>query len=84
DEFLIVTNEIHKSEDVAKIGNKIIKVLRNPFNIGKKEISIGVSIGISLYPDHGQDVDELVKKADTAMYSVKHAGKNNYAFSLLY
>jgi len=40
-----------------------------------------VSVGISIYPDHGDEAERLVKEADTAMYLVKHAGKNNYAFS---
>lgn len=77
DEFTIVLPS--DSKDVHEgCAQKIIELLERPFYIEGHEIFITPSIGISLFPDHGESVEELTKKADIAMYYAKERGKNNY------
>jgi len=52
-----------------------------PFSLGGHDVNIGVSVGVSMSPDHGATPEELLDKADAAMYAVKKAGKNNWAFA---
>lgn len=77
DEFSIVL----PNSDAAGariVAEKIIRLLNQPFQINAHGISIGVSIGCSLYPDHGPTADLLLQKADQALYSVKTNGKNDF------
>lgn len=80
DEFLLVLPELHQLADVVPVASKLIEVLRVPFVIGGVSCQIGVSIGIGVYPDHGQDNADLIKKADVALYAVKEGGKNHYRY----
>ena len=66
---------------MIKIAKKVIQVVDEPYSLETTTTNIGVSIGIALYPDHGEDPEMLVKKADRAMYEIKHDGKNGYAFA---
>jgi diguanylate cyclase (GGDEF)-like protein/PAS domain S-box-containing protein len=79
DEFVIVLGQIEEEIAPAKIAKKIIKTLTRPIRLDEQEVNISASIGISLYPKHGETPDELISKADKAMYAIKHKGKNNYA-----
>ena len=72
--------KIGRAENVAMIAKKIIEVVQQPLTIGSSELSITTSIGIALFPDDGEDVETLIKNADSAMYHAKEAGKNNYQF----
>ena len=67
-----------ETEDTANVAQKILENARKPFTIDNHEVRITVSIGISNYPDDGEDIEILVKYADTAMYQVKNSGRNNY------
>ena len=78
DEFIIVLTQIGKKEAAAMIAEKIIETLAAPIIFDGHNVNIGASIGIALYPDHGEIPDELIKRADEAMYMVKRKGKNNY------
>jgi len=80
DEFVIVFPEICIEGEISKKAQKIIEVFREPFNINCHELYISTSIGISLYPHDGVDMDTLIKNADTAMYRSKDNGSNNYQF----
>lgn len=80
DEFLLVASEINSNEDAGLIADKIIKALTLPVFTGEAKLEIGASIGIAVYPEHGNDAEILIKKADTAMYHVKKSGKNNFTF----
>ena len=82
DEFTIVLPKIGRAEDAAMIANKIIEVVQQPLTIGSSELFITTSIGIALFPDDGEDVETLMKNADSAMYHAKEAGRNNYQFSV--
>ncbi len=79
DEFTILLEGVSKSE-IADIAERIIDVLSKPFMINGNEIFVTPSIGISLHPVDGQDKDELLRKADMAMYQAKKRGRNNYQF----
>ncbi|MGB2831319.1 MAG: EAL domain-containing protein [Methylotenera sp.] len=80
DEFLVMMDLIKQSHDAALIAQKIIYALQVEFHIDGKEIFIGASVGISIFPKDGADVDSLIKAADIAMYQVKNRGKNNHCF----
>lgn len=77
DEFTALLPEVADPEDVVMVGRKIIEQLIEPFQIKGHTCTIGASIGISLYPDHGDTPEELIKTADSAMYRVKKKGKND-------
>jgi EAL domain-containing protein (putative c-di-GMP-specific phosphodiesterase class I) len=62
------------------VGDKIIEALSDPVEFEGRKLHISPSIGICLYPDDGKDVASLMRKADTAMYQAKAAGRNNYQF----
>jgi len=81
DEFIIVMSNITSREDTALIAQKLIDALTKSFSLAGKEASIGASIGIALYPDHGQESESLIKLADEAMYQVKGNGKNHFVFA---
>lgn len=84
DEFTVVLQALpskEKAESAAsQIASKLIHVLNQPFQIQGKTINIGASIGVAIYPDDGNNIDALLKSADTAMYHAKNAGKNHYQF----
>ncbi len=80
DEFVILLREIQCMEDVAMRARKILTALVAPHQIVGHKLHITASIGISLYPEDGQDAETLVKSADTAMYHAKDNGRNNYQF----
>ncbi|HEY0826719.1 MAG TPA: EAL domain-containing protein [Bacilli bacterium] len=79
DEFIFLLEEGDRKE-AGKVAELISETCKQPFLLFKEEVYISYSIGISLYPDHGEDVETLLKNADAAMYSAKEHGKNNYQF----
>lgn len=80
DEFLVLLSDIRDSEAITNVVEKILKRLAAPFLIEGQYLSTSVSIGIAVYPDDGMDFDTLLKKADTAMYQAKDAGRNAYRY----
>ena len=80
DEFTVLLSEIKKLEDAAKVAQRIIDSLTQPFILNKHEVFITVSIGIAICPDDGNDLFDLMKNADAAMYHAKSKGKNNYQY----
>lgn len=80
DEFLIIATEINSPENAAQIAQKVIKLVSQPVIFNKQQAVVGTSIGIALFPDHGEDMEQLIKLADEAMYKVKNAGKNGFRF----
>ncbi len=79
DEFIFILPATD-SAAAAKVAERLIKVASNAFYIQEHELTSTVSIGISIYPFDGSDMDTLIKNADTAMYKVKYAARNNYEF----
>lgn len=80
DEFTIILEDLESISDASHVAQKIIERFKEPVIIDSKEFYTGASIGISIYPDDGENYEELVKAADTAMYQVKESGKNAYQF----
>jgi diguanylate cyclase (GGDEF)-like protein len=80
DEFVILLAGGKYGEDAALTADKILAELTMPHSVGKYELHITTSIGISVYPEDGQDAETLIKNADTAMYHAKEKGRNNYQF----
>ncbi len=80
DEFAILLEEIHIVDDVPPVAQKVLAALAQPLLLKDREFFITASIGISLYPDDGDDAHTLLKHADVAMYRAKHQGRNNYRF----
>ncbi|MCX7145285.1 MAG: PAS domain S-box protein [Sulfuritalea sp.] len=80
DEFLVVLTDLQDSEVPAQIAAKIMATLGEPFQIETHEATISASVGIAVYPEDGVGFDELLQKADTAMYHAKEAGRNAFRF----
>jgi diguanylate cyclase (GGDEF)-like protein/PAS domain S-box-containing protein len=80
DEFIVLLSDINIIDDVARIAQKTIDRLKQPFTIEGNDIVITASVGISIYPDDGDNSQILLTHADTAMYLAKDRGKNNYQF----
>jgi diguanylate cyclase (GGDEF)-like protein/PAS domain S-box-containing protein len=81
DEFVVIMEAIHRPEEAATVAEAVIALLDAPFRLaGGRDVYVGASIGISLYPDNGEDATELVRNADTAMYQAKSHGRNTFRF----
>ncbi|MCX7148830.1 MAG: EAL domain-containing protein [Rhodocyclales bacterium] len=80
DEFVIVLHEISSPDDAVQVAEKVLGALALPVSIGSHRLRITSSIGISIFPDDGDEVFVLMKHADTAMYHAKEAGRNNFQF----
>lgn len=80
DEFLILLTELEDPAVPARVAGRLLREISRPYNVHKTELNLTGSIGISLYPQDGASLDELMMHADTAMYKAKQSGKNNYAF----
>ncbi len=80
DEFTVILENIRSAEYVGKVAEKIIYAMSQAYFIDNVEINISPSIGISLYPADGRDVDMLIRNADAAMYHAKKTGRNNFQF----
>ncbi len=80
DEFAVVIEELKSAWNAEIVANKIIKSISEPIRIEETTAKLGVSIGIAIYPSDGSNVDELMSRADSAMYEAKRAGKSTYRF----
>ncbi|MEY2632767.1 MAG: hypothetical protein RIR00_1421, partial [Pseudomonadota bacterium] len=80
DEFVIVLPDINTGSDAATVAGKVIDALSDPIHLAGQDLHTSPSIGISLYPTDGGDVDTIMRNADTAMYHAKSSGRNNYQF----
>lgn len=81
DEFAIVLENINEKTDVIKIASDLLHHISQDITISGERISIGASVGIAIYPDDGETVEQIMIKADTAMYTSKTSGKNCYTFA---
>ncbi|EPD52296.1 EAL domain-containing protein [Paenisporosarcina sp. FSL H8-0542] len=78
DEFTIALTDFNSVDEIKKIADDIIEVVRKPFFLQNLEFHVSTSIGIALYPNDGSDINTLFLHADTAMYRAKDQGKNGY------
>src|SRR3972149_6240320 len=80
DEFIVLLPDIEQIEDIIIICNRINTIFDSTLKIGEHEVSVMMSIGISVYPTDGEDGEALLRKADVAMYRAKSDGKSCYRF----
>ncbi len=80
DEFTIVLADIGQVDDAARVAQKILHAFEPPFLIAGRELAMGASLGIAIFPLHTGDANELLSYADLAMYRAKEAGDNRYQF----
>lgn len=78
DEFVVLLAEIDSVNDAVLTAGKLIEAMAESFVIKAQTLHVSVSIGVSLFPDDGRDIEALLKNADTAMYHAKKNGRNNY------
>ncbi len=78
DELVILSPQISQAEDAAKIARKVRDTIKQPINIGGRELFVTSSIGIAVFPEDGDDAETLLKNADTAMYRAKAEGRDNF------
>jgi len=80
DEFLVLLEDVERSEDVGRIANKILAAISQPTLLTGREVAVSGSIGISFYPEDGTSREDLIRAADTAMYAAKETGRQSYSF----
>ncbi len=80
DEFTVILEQFNTSENTDLVASKILKVLDKPYQIENRELNVQASIGISIYPDDGDNSEVLLRNADTAMYHAKARGRNNFQY----
>jgi diguanylate cyclase (GGDEF)-like protein/PAS domain S-box-containing protein len=78
DEFVLVLPQISQVNEAAKLSQRILEAFREPFVCDDRRLHITTSIGVAVYPEHGEDIESLLKNADTAMYRAKEQGRNIY------
>jgi len=80
DEYLIVLSALREPAEAALVAGKVLATFEDPFLLETQEIQISASVGISVYPDDGQTLEDLIRNADAAMYYSKKSGRNRYEF----
>ncbi|BES70278.1 hypothetical protein RE428_12960 [Marinobacter nanhaiticus D15-8W] len=80
DEFLVLYPEIADDETAAEMARNFIERVSAPYRIQGKSLTLGISVGISLFPKDGTDIDTLISHADLAMYQAKQSGRGQYSF----
>ncbi len=80
DEFTVILEEVSETDDVAQVATKILDSLSEPIRLELHDAIVTGSIGISIFPNDGDDIHTLLKNADTAMYQAKDLGRNRYQF----
>ncbi|MDA8442754.1 MAG: EAL domain-containing protein, partial [Peptococcaceae bacterium] len=83
DEFLVLLPALGSESQAALVAQQILDLFSEPFQLREQEVYVTASIGIALYPADGEDVETLIKHADTAMYQTKDQGRNHYQFYTL-
>ncbi|MBK5274680.1 MAG: diguanylate cyclase [Desulfuromonadales bacterium] len=81
DEFILALWHVSGADYAATAALRAIETVSQPYDIEGTTVSITISAGVSIYPDHGEDAEMLMKSADAALYEAKHAGKNAYRIS---
>jgi diguanylate cyclase (GGDEF)-like protein/PAS domain S-box-containing protein len=82
DEFLMLLPRIKDVSVASELALHILNILQRPYKVGSLELSLSASMGISLYPGDGKEIDALINHADAAMYYAKQLGRNGYQFYL--
>jgi diguanylate cyclase (GGDEF)-like protein/PAS domain S-box-containing protein len=78
DEFTVILPALAHRDDAANVAKKFLECCTRPVNVAGHELDFSASIGVAIYPGHGDDADSLLQHADVAMYNIKAAGRNGY------
>ena len=81
DEFVVILEDMRREEDAEEIARKILERFTDPLPLGDERLLISLSIGIGLYPEDATDADQLIRRADRALYRTKAGGRNGYSHS---
>ena len=80
DEYLIVLSALRDPTEAALVADKVLKIFDETFALESHEVQISASVGISVYPDDGHNMEDLIRNADAAMYHSKKSGRNRFEF----
>ena len=80
DEFVVLLTEVGLSEDAAITARRMLQTVAQAHSVDQHDLHVTTSIGVSVFPDDGQDAETLIKNADTAMYQAKENGRQSYQF----
>ena len=80
DEYVIMLPNLDDLGDIMQVVNKLIESIANPYELEGHIVHVTTSVGVSVYPQDGADIETLIRNADTAMYQAKDAGRNGYRF----
>ncbi len=80
DEFTVLLTDFKNNHDVAKVAQRILNTIKKPILINGREVVSSASVGIAVFPEDGNDVDSIIKNADTAMFHAKASGRGGYQY----
>ncbi len=80
DEFVILLSDLSQPEDAAIMAGRVLRAIAEPHSIDQHDLHVTTSIGVSVYPDDGENAESLIKNADTAMYQAKEQGRQSFQF----
>lgn len=80
DEFIIILENYIEKEEIIKVAHGILNYLKYEFEIGEKQINLTLSMGITIFPEYGNNSNDIIKNAEVAMYESKKLGRNKYNF----
>ena len=80
DEFTVILSRITDASHVDRVARDILRMLSEPFVLGGMSVASSASVGITLYPNDGNEAEKLIKNADQAMYAAKNKGRNCYGY----
>lgn len=80
DEFTLIMGELHETNSIERVAQSILQTMTAPFQLKDERCYVSVSIGIALYPDDADNLDDLLKKADQAMYTAKKLGRSRLSY----
>lgn len=81
DEFVVILTETAGGNGAEKVAEKILSEIKKPFAIAKQALRVGASVGVSVFPTHGQSAEDLIRQADDAMYAAKRKGKGTFVIA---
>ena len=80
DEFTLIMSELHEMNSIDRVAQAMLRTMTAPFQLNEERCYVSVSIGIALYPDDAETMEELLKKADQAMYAAKDMGRSRFCY----
>jgi diguanylate cyclase (GGDEF)-like protein len=76
DEFTVVCDDTRSQDDVRRVGGDLVRAFQRPINVNGRDLSVSISVGASIYPDHGVDAESLLRAADAALFRAKALGRS--------